>query len=227
MKVVLLSCFVLVSSASLASMNMTVYEGFEKGFPDALAQAVLLDAPLCTSLWGLGVIPNLAGVSLCSAAALTGYTIRRTCKFVLSGTESPDSLTAMMCGFAGGSVKYSGKALVTGSYSSIEPVLGAMDAGTYEGTANWRNTLENAGQTLAPMAIETAVATLAHLTRPALGPHEDPGLWSKVKGAAAASAIFSGYVHLFYIPYAKTVQESVTQGFAWLSKLNTQPGGDL
>lgn len=187
--------------------NRTVMESFVQTFPDAVTDAALIDLPLCGMLWGLGMTPWTA-VPLCAVSATVGYSIRKTCNDNWYGGKN-----SAVCGFIGGAIKYSGKAWTTGKLTYAEPVLGAIDAGTYEGTAASRGVWPTAEY----MAIEAAVGGICYMLRPKTeeAPFSYDNLANEIKMGAAIGSLVSVFVHTSYTWYAEQFKSIVS---GWLIK---------
>lgn len=198
----------LMSSVGFAQ-NETLLESFVQTFPEAVADAVLIDGPINALLWGLDS-GSVGSMALGTGAAVVGYSIRKTCNnYGFNGTNS------VWCGVLGGSLKYSGKAAINGKYTYAESLIGAVDAGTYEGTAAYRGVWP----TLEWMAIETGVNGLAYLARPK---DDTTNLVKELKSGAAVGVLVSVFVNTCHAWYSADLQAGIK---AWMSGSNEN--GDL
>ncbi|MEI6789838.1 MAG: hypothetical protein WCK42_01505 [Myxococcaceae bacterium] len=205
MKTSWFSYLALISSISFAQ-NSTVLESFAETFPDAVTDAALVDLPLCSTLYGFGLMP-IAGIPLCAGAAVTGYAIRKTCNnYGYNGTNSA------FCGFLGGAVKYSMK-----SFSRAELLLGAVDGGTYEGTAKYRG----AWLTAEFMAIEAGVSGLAYLLRPRATSFSGNDLMKEARFGATIGMLISGFLQTTYSWYSADLRTAIKN---MLSSSNQEEG---
>jgi len=193
--------------------NRTVMESFVKTFPDAVTDAALIDLPLCGMLWGLGMT-SWTAVPLCGVSSIVGYSIRKTCNDNWYGGKN-----SAVCGFIGGAIKYSGKAYWTaGELTYEEPILGAIDAVIYEGTAASRGGWPTAEY----MAIEAAMGGFCYMLRPKTqeAPFSYGNLANAIKEGVAIGSLVSVFVHTSYVWYAKQFKSIVSDWLAWSERVN-------
>lgn len=191
-----------------AAHNRTVKQSFFAQFPEAVSDGLLIDTPLDALLYSLGILENPLFILPRTVAAVGGYAIRKTCNDYQTAEDgSKDWKISTFCGFAGGASKYSFRTLATGKFNYLEPVIGALDAGTYEATAQKRGNWVTAEL----MAIEAFVSFAQYCQKMMLAQE----VWNKqnafkeAKFGLAVGMLVSLFVHTTVEWYGKRVQDFV------------------
>jgi len=181
----------------------TVSDSFIKTLPEAVADAALIDLPLELLLYGLG-LGTSTRVPVSTIAAAASYSIRKTCNDYQEDEGKKDWRISAACGAVAGALKYTGRSLVLGDFNYLQPVVGAVDAGTYEATSQIRGNYVPAEL----MAIEGMVSGVQYLQGLAVngGSFTTLDLAKSLRAGAAVGVLVAGTVYTTLQWYSTPVQ---------------------
>jgi hypothetical protein len=184
-----------------------VVRSFVKTFPYAVAEGVLVDAPLYATLWIFDKL-SFGAVPVYAAASIAGYSIRKTCNDHIN--ENKNWMVGSVCGLLGGAVKHTSRSGALGRFTKLEPILGGVDAGLYEGTAGIRGDYPTAEI----LAIEMGLAVFGYGLSSYQKGWTWGGLGKDVKLGAAIGLGVPMFIYTTYAWYAPSVKSWVQYGLS-------------
>jgi len=214
-QLILFSLLIGTSSIEETSQKETksLASSFMKTAGQAIAEGLTIDLPLNGFFWCLGMGSKF-GVVVKTAAAAASYMLRKTCNdFIEDEAGNRDLRISTACGLVGGALKYSSRSYFLRSFNMLEPLVGALDGGLYEGTSPFRGNY----QTAEIAAIEAIVSMAQYFQglvywsdpRPAAPRFSYERLGDAATAGVAVGALVSGTVYTTLTWYGAAIKSWV------------------
>ncbi len=199
---------------SSSEPEKSISKSFLNTLPDAIAEATLLDAEGLSYMALLGLMP-WKSIPVYFAAAVSGYSFRKTCKDYSNGGSNL-YFNTFVCGTIGGALKYGSRAYILGGPDLSDKLLatkrlrGAINAGLYEYWGASIDTLYNNGNYTGFAGALVAIETLDSI----LAMHfEKSWTWENTRSAAfegiAGGSGLAKASASTYTWYASSIKDSV------------------